>query len=101
MKEIKIYRGKKYIKIDENKLLITTEDLCDKDLSIVKGHLDVIEIDNEKYVTKDYKLLHKLTPELEKCIYKKGDLEDIITMLEDDDDTYEEIPEMYEKDKSY
>lgn len=101
MQKTKIYKNKIYIEIEDGKLLISSEDVNTCDLSIVSGYLDVIEIDDEKYVTKDYKLLHKLTPELEKCVYKKGDLEDIIEMHENDNDSYNEIPEFYEKDKSY
>ena len=101
MRKTKTYKNKIYIEIENGNLLISSENINDYDLSIVDGYLDVVEIDNEKYVTKDYKLLHKLTPKLEKYVYKKGDLEDIIEMHEDDEDNYEEIPEILEKDKSY
>lgn len=97
--EIKKYNGKTYIKIDNNRLVISSEDVNDLDLKIVEGHLDVIEIDNEKYVTKDYKLLYKLTPELEKYVYKNGDLDDILEMHEDDSD-YGNLPEIRDLERS-
>lgn len=95
--EVKTYQGKIYRKIDNEKYIIDDEDINDFDLKNVSGHLDVIEIDDEKYVTKDYKLLHKMTPELEVYVYKKGDLDDIIEMHNDNEETGN-LPQIREKE---
>lgn len=91
-RKTKIYNGRLYLETEKGNLVLVPRGMDDaRDLkNSVEGELDVIEIDGQKYVTRDYKTLNKMTPELEEQVYNNGDLEDIIKMnksIESDKET--------------
>lgn len=64
-KETKFYNGRLYTVADNGDLNIVPFGMDDARLKPVQGELDVVEIDGQKYVTRDNRHLQKMTPELE------------------------------------
>lgn len=93
-KETKFYNGRLYMQTENGDLKIVPMGMDDARIKTVQGELDVVEIEGQKYVTRDYKFLRKMTPELEQQVYDKGDLEDIIGMNTNEANSIKESKEV-------
>lgn len=93
-KETKFYNGRLYMVQNNGDLHIVPFGMDDARMKPVQGELDVIEIDGQKYVTRDNRHLQKMTPELEEQVNSRGDLDDIINMNTDNSTRTEETREI-------